>query len=276
MMSLSEAAQAIGARHYGRDLRFASVSSDTRTLERGALFVALRGERFDGHEFLATARQCGAIAAMVEDTMVDDTMADDNFEKSAADPALPCLVVKDTRIGLGRLAAHWRGRFAIPLIAVTGSNGKTTVKEMIAAILRACHGEARALATEGNFNNDIGLPLTLLRLREQHACAVVEFGMNHPGETAYLADIARPTVALVNNAQREHQEFMSSVAAVTRGVRRLLARTQCRALRQCSRFRPGSAGAGGGAVRRHRFRQRDCAARAGRRGEVRTPCRRQA
>ena len=129
---------------------------------------------------------------------------------------LPLLVVGDTRRGLAGLAAHWRSRFDIPLIAVTGSNGKTTVKEMIAAILRAHFGETHVLATEGNLNNDIGLPLTLLNLREHHRVAVVELGMNHPGETASLAAIASPTVALVNNAQREHQEFMKGVAEVAR------------------------------------------------------------
>src|SRR5882672_9661225 len=121
---------------------------------------------------------------------------------------LPFVVVNDTRLALGRLAAHWRGRFDIPLVAVTGSNGKTTVKEMIAAILRAHFGEPHTLANEGNLNNDIGLPLTLLKLRRNHRAAVVELGVNHPGETATLAAIASPTVALINNAQREHQEFM--------------------------------------------------------------------
>jgi UDP-N-acetylmuramoyl-tripeptide--D-alanyl-D-alanine ligase len=206
MMSLREASAAIGAMALGEDIRFSSVSTDSRTLPRGALFVALRGEHLNGHRFLDAARERGAAAAMV-----------DEESKSTAESArLPLLVVGDTRQALGRLAATWRARFAIPLIAVTGSNGKTTVKEMIAAILRAQFGAERVLATEGNLNNDIGLPLTLLRLREAHRAAVVEVGMNHPGETAALAGIASPTVALVNNAQREHQEFLSGVAAVAR------------------------------------------------------------
>jgi UDP-N-acetylmuramoyl-tripeptide--D-alanyl-D-alanine ligase len=204
MMSMREASAAIGARTMGEDVRFLSVSTDSRTLARGALFVALRGERFDGHRFLDAARDRGAAAAMVDE------------DSSAGSPGMPRLVLRDTRLGLGRLAAHWRGRFDIPLIAVTGSNGKTTVKEMIAAILRAHFGDARVLATEGNLNNDIGLPLTLLGLRDAHRAAVVELGMNHPGETAALAAIASPTVALVNNAQREHQEFMRGVAEVAR------------------------------------------------------------
>jgi len=203
MMSLREASAAIGAKAFGGDVRFASVSTDSRTLARGALFVALRGERFDGHQFLTAARERGAAAAMV----------DENLKEA---PQLPALVVGDTRVSLGRLAAKWRERFDIPLVAVTGSNGKTTVKEMIAAILRAHFGEAQVLATEGNLNNDIGLPLMVLGLRESHRAAVIEVGMNHPGETGSLAAIASPTVALINNAQREHQEFMKDVASVAR------------------------------------------------------------
>ncbi|MHB8666603.1 MAG: UDP-N-acetylmuramoyl-tripeptide--D-alanyl-D-alanine ligase [Burkholderiales bacterium] len=205
MMDLREAALGANAETRGDNARFAMVSSDTRTLGAGALFVALRGERFDGHEYLAAARERGAVAAMV-----------DRRAPAAAGGAapLPLLVVDDTRLGLGRLAAYWRGKFSLPLIAVTGSNGKTTVKEMIAAVLSEHAGPDRAYATPGNLNNDIGVPLTLLGLRARHACAVVELGMNHAGETAYLADIVRPTVALVNNAQREHQEFMHSVEEV--------------------------------------------------------------
>ena len=206
MMSLREASAAIGARAMGTDARFSSVSTDSRTLARGALFVALRGEHFDGHRFLSSARERGAAAAMVDEAS--------KLTPEAA--GLPLLVVAHTRTCLGRLAAKWRTRFDIPLIAVTGSNGKTTVKEMIAAILRAHFGAAETLATEGNLNNDIGLPLTVLGLRKAHRAAVIEVGMNHPGETATLAAIASPTVALVNNAQREHQEFMKDVAAVAR------------------------------------------------------------
>lgn len=204
MMDLREAARAVAGEALGANARFAAVSSDTRTIAQGALFVALRGERFDGHEYLAAASARGAVAAMVD------------RPPPTADSAapLPLLVVDDTRLGLGRLAAYWRGKFALPLIAVAGSNGKTTVKEMIASILAEHAGPGRAYATPGNLNNEIGVPLTLLGLRAQHACAVVELGMNHPGETAYLAGIARPTVALVNNAQREHQEFMHSVEDV--------------------------------------------------------------
>ena len=206
MMKVREAAAAIGGNVQGADATFASVSSDSRSLRGGELFVALRGERFDGHQFIAAARQSGAAAAMV----------DADGARDAGQAGLPLLVVDDTRLALGRLSSHWRRRFSIPLVAVTGSNGKTTVKEMIASVLRAEHGDEHTLATEGNLNNDIGVPLTLLRLRAAHRCAVIELGMNHPGETAYLAALAAPTVALVNNAQREHQEFMKSVADVAR------------------------------------------------------------
>ena len=203
-MDLREAAQGTGGELRGANARFTMVSSDTRTIEDGALFVALRGERYDGHAYLDAARARGAVAAIVER----------RAPPASDDSPLPLLLVDDTRLGLGRLAAYWRGKFKLPLIAVAGSNGKTTVKEMIAAILAEHAGADRAYATQGNLNNDIGVPLTLLGLRAQHTCAVVELGMNHPGETAYLAGIAQPTVALVNNAQREHQEFMQSVEDV--------------------------------------------------------------
>jgi UDP-N-acetylmuramoyl-tripeptide--D-alanyl-D-alanine ligase len=204
MLTLAQAAQALGATVVGADARFESVSTDSRTLERGALFVALRGEKFDGHDYVAAARERGAAAAMVE-----------RVAGVAAQAAgMPLLVVGDAKLALGALAKHWRARFRIAAIGVVGSNGKTTVKEMLAGCLREQFGPERVLATTGNFNNDIGLPLTCLRLRDAHASAVLEIGMNHPGETAYLAGIAQPTVALVNNAQREHQEFMKSVAEV--------------------------------------------------------------
>ncbi|MBC7726738.1 MAG: UDP-N-acetylmuramoyl-tripeptide--D-alanyl-D-alanine ligase [Microbacteriaceae bacterium] len=175
------------------------VHSDTRTLQPGDLFVALRGERFDANEFIAQARDQGAVAALAH--------------RGRIPAGFDGLEVDDSKLALGQLAVAWRARFELPLIAVTGSNGKTTVTQMIAAILRAWQPQA-VLATQGNFNNDIGLPLTLLRLRAGDRVGVLELGMNHPGEIDYLARIARPTVALVNNAQREHQEFMASVEAV--------------------------------------------------------------
>ncbi len=181
------------------------VHTDTRSLRAGDLFVALRGERFDANDFLAQAKSAGAVAALAE--------------RGLDDAGLPGLEVADSGAALMQLGGGWRARLQLPLIAVTGSNGKTTVTQMIATILRTWLGNA-ALGTEGNFNNHIGVPLTLLRLRQDHQvwhrAAVVELGMNHPGEIAQLAAIAAPTVALVNNAQREHQEFMASVEAVAR------------------------------------------------------------
>lgn len=177
------------------------VHTDTRSLQAGDLFVALKGERFDAHDFLVEAGARGAVAALAQHGL------------EAAE--LPGLQVTNSLHALGALAKGWRAQFDLPLIAVTGSNGKTTVTQMIASVLRAWVGDD-ALSTQGNFNNDIGVPLTLLRLRSTHRAAVVELGMNHPGEIARLAALAAPTVALVNNAQREHQEFMETVEAVAR------------------------------------------------------------
>ncbi len=201
MMDTKTAAQAVDGQLIGDNVGFQRVVTDSRGLESGDLFVALKGERFDGHEFVAAALAQGATAALV-----------------AADraPALPgdLIAVPDPLAALGRLAAFWRAKFDIPLAVVVGSNGKTTVKEMTAAIFRAHFGDAAVLATQGNLNNAIGLPLTLLRLRQTHRAAVVELGMNHRGETRELGAIAQPTITIVNNAQREHQEFMESVAEV--------------------------------------------------------------
>ena len=182
------------------DASFDGVSTDSRNVAAGNLFVALRGERFDAHEFLPQVAARNVAALVVE--------------KIPAGLKVPALVVPDTRVALGEIAHYWRRQYKLPLIGVTGSNGKTTVKEMIAAILEAAYGAGQYLATRGNFNNDIGVPLTLLRLTADCKAAVIELGMNHPGEIALLSAIAEPTVGLVNNAQREHQEFMASVAAV--------------------------------------------------------------
>ena len=203
MMNLQQAGRWLPlARVVGdSSIRFSRVHTDTRTLQAGDLFVALKGDNFDAHDFLAQAREKGAVAAIAQHGL--------------AESGFPGLEVADSKRALGELAAAWRAQFNLPLIAVTGSNGKTTLTQMIASILRAWKA-GRAFATEGNFNNDIGVPLTLLRLRSSHQAAVVELGMNHPGEIAYLARLAKPTVAVVNNAQREHLEFMSTVEAVAR------------------------------------------------------------
>ena len=175
------------------------VHTDTRSLAGGDLFVALKGEKFDAELFLPQAKALGAVAAIA------------NGGLNQAE--LSGLEVADTRLALGELATRWRAQFTLPLVAVTGSNGKTTVTQMLGSVLKVWKQEL-AWATKGNLNNDIGVPLTLLGLRAQHEAAVVELGMNHPGEIAYLAAIAQPTVALVNNAQREHLEFMHTVEAV--------------------------------------------------------------
>jgi len=180
---------------------FSRVHTDSRTAAPGDLFVALKGERFDAHDFLPEVVARGVAAVLVA------------HETNAG---VTAIVAADTRLALGQLAAGWRRQFQLPTVAVTGSNGKTTVKEMIAAIFAAAVGSEQRLATGGNLNNDIGLPLTVLRLRAQHRLAVLELGMNHPGETVYLAGIAQATVAVITNAQREHQEFMVNVEAVAR------------------------------------------------------------
>jgi UDP-N-acetylmuramoyl-tripeptide--D-alanyl-D-alanine ligase len=184
------------------DAQFDGVSTDSRNVSSNNLFVALRGERFDAHEFLNDVAAKGVAAVMVE--RVPEGLR------------MPAIVVPDTRVALGEIARYWRRQFSLPIIAVTGSNGKTTVKEMIAAILTAAFGADRQMATRGNLNNEIGVPQTLFRLNKEYQAAVIELGMNHPGEIATLAAIALPTVALVNNAQREHQEFMESVEAVAK------------------------------------------------------------
>jgi len=203
MMTLEQAVSWIpGARLVGDGKTYIDrVHTDTRTLAAGDLFVALKGERFDANDFLTEAKASGAAAAIAH--------------RGLEAASLPGFEVPDTLAALGALATGWRAQFQLPLIAVTGSNGKTTVTQMIASILAASSGE-RSLATMGNFNNEIGLPLTVLRLRAHHQLAVVELGMNHPGEIERLAAIAQPTIALVNNAQREHQEFMETVEAVAR------------------------------------------------------------
>jgi UDP-N-acetylmuramoyl-tripeptide--D-alanyl-D-alanine ligase len=199
MMSLWEVAHLLGGEFRGKDAHFAAVSTDSRQLLAGELFIALQGVNFDGHGFVAAAQERGACGALVERFLNVD---------------LPQIQLADTRLALGRLGAIWRARFQGPLIALTGSNGKTTVKEMIAAILRC---RAQVLATQGNLNNDIGVPLTLLRLNAEYAYAVVEMGANHLGEINYLTQLARPDVALVNNAGPAHLEGFGSLDGVAKG-----------------------------------------------------------
>ena len=205
MMDTATAARAMAARVVGGNVTFSGVATDSRALRSGELFVALKGERFDGHDFVPEAFERGAAVAVV---------ASDRAGAFEGRVTGSLLAVADPLAALAALAAYWRRRFTLPVAAIVGSNGKTTVKEMCAAILRAEFGADHVLATAGNLNNQIGLPLTVLGLREEHRAAAVEIGMNHPGETATLASVAQPTISVINNAQREHQEFMGSVADV--------------------------------------------------------------
>jgi UDP-N-acetylmuramoyl-tripeptide--D-alanyl-D-alanine ligase len=195
---LADVAAAVGGRLQGADAAFAGVSTDSRTIEAGMLFVALAGERFDGNEFVAAAAARGAAGAVVS---------------APADGALSQVVVGDTQAALTALAAAWRGESAALVVGVGGSNGKTTTKELLAAILA---GIGPTLATRGNLNNHIGVPLTLLRLEPAHRYAVVEMGANHPGEIAALAAVAKPAIALVTNAGDEHLEGFGDLAGVAR------------------------------------------------------------
>jgi UDP-N-acetylmuramoyl-tripeptide--D-alanyl-D-alanine ligase len=214
-MRLQEAAEVLSARRQGDNVLFTGVSTDSRTVCPGELFVALAGENYDGHQFVRAAQERGAVAAMVEHKLNDAALSTD----------FPLVCVENTRSSLGQLSARWRQRFSTPLAAVTGSNGKTTVKEMLAAILcedveengvMPVDRSSRVLATVGNLNNDIGVPLMLLRLREIHQYAVIEMGMNHAGEIAYLTRLAQPDVAVITNAGAAHIEGLGSVEAVAR------------------------------------------------------------
>lgn len=180
-------------------LRDVSLSTDTRTIEPGQIFAAIAGDHFDGHDYVQVAKDKGAAVALLA---------------HAADVDIPQFILGDVQQVLTKVATLWRRRFSIPVVAVTGSNGKTTTKEMIAAIFTAWLGHENYLSTAGNLNNQLGVPLSVLRLKPKYKAAVFELGMNHPGEIAPLAAIAAPTIALINNAQREHQEYMHSVDAV--------------------------------------------------------------
>ena len=195
-MNLSRAAKSLGATFQGGDVEFRGCSTDTRTLARDELFIAIKGIHFDGHNFLQSASEGGAAAAMVEKNCRQE---------------LPLLIVDDTKRAMGRLAGFWRSEFEIPLIAITGSNGKTTVKEMLVSILGQI---APVLATRGNLNNDIGVPLTLFGLGQEHAYAVIEMGANHPGEIAWLSNLARPTIAVITQCAPAHLEGFESIDGV--------------------------------------------------------------
>ncbi|MCG8670182.1 MAG: UDP-N-acetylmuramoyl-tripeptide--D-alanyl-D-alanine ligase [Pseudomonadales bacterium] len=197
-MRLAEAAKAINGELKGTDVAFASVSTDTRTLAKGDLFVALKGPNFNGHTYVKTAEELGASALMVSEKVDSD---------------LPTIIVENTLHGLGALAAAWKSQFDIPTVAVTGSCGKTSVKEMVATIM-SLSGET--LATKGNYNNEIGVPLTLLSINEKHRYAVIELGANHIGEIAYTVSLVKPNVATITNAGSAHIEGFGSAENVAR------------------------------------------------------------
>jgi UDP-N-acetylmuramoyl-tripeptide--D-alanyl-D-alanine ligase len=186
-----------------------AVRTDSRSVVAGDLFIALKGEKFDGSAFLAQAQAQGAVAVLFEAANAGQAQQLPDLKNVT----VPAFCVSNARAALGDLAAQWRRQFELSLIGVTGSNGKTTVTQMIASVLRA-DTAFPSLSTQGNLNNEIGVPLTLFNLRAEHRRAVVELGMNHPGEIEVLAQFAQPSIGLVNNAQREHQEFMSTVEAV--------------------------------------------------------------
>lgn len=205
MATLSYVADKVEGRLVGADNSFDGVSTDTRHLTAGELFVALKGPHFDGNEYVVQAQERGAAGAMVE---------------AVHRCALSQIHVRDTRAALGRFAKAWRSQFDIPVIGITGSNGKTTVKEMVARILE---GLGRTLSTRGNLNNDIGVPLTLLRLRQTYRYAVIEMGANHRGEIAYLTGLAKPGVGIVTNAAFAHLEGFGSALGVAEAKGELFA-----------------------------------------------------
>jgi len=202
-MTLSRAATLLGLKEAFPETEFQGISIDSRTLLAGNLFAAIPGERVDGHDFIKEVYQKGAVAALVTRRMECD---------------IPQILVNDMTVALGQLAAAWRQAFHLPIVAVTGSNGKTTLKNMIAAIMTAaCNGnEAEVLATKGTLNNHLGLPLTLFRLNQHHRYAAIEMGMNHFGEISYLTQLTKPTVAVINNAAAAHLEGVGDVAGVAR------------------------------------------------------------
>jgi UDP-N-acetylmuramoyl-tripeptide--D-alanyl-D-alanine ligase len=197
-MSLSKAAKAIDSSFNGDDIMFSGCSTDSRTIKNGNLFIALAGENFDGHDYVSVAEDNGASSIMLEREV--------NHTK-------PALLVKDTRKAMGLLAKSWRVELSIPLVAITGSNGKTTVKEMVNSILSEI---SEVHATSGNFNNDIGVPLTLFGLNKKHQYAVIEMGANHPGEIEWLTSIASPNVAVITQCAPSHLEGFGSVEGVAK------------------------------------------------------------
>ncbi|WP_092484910.1 UDP-N-acetylmuramoyl-tripeptide--D-alanyl-D-alanine ligase [Candidatus Ichthyocystis hellenicum] len=205
-MKLSHLAAVLGGEHYGEDLTFHGVETDTRSLSENSslvLFVALKGSRFDGHNFLEAAEKRGVLAFLVS-------------SREVLPPKASAVVVPDTNKALLLMATQWRNNFSIPVVCIAGSNGKTTVRSMVSAILEEALGAGNYLATIGNFNNHIGVPKTLFNLNPKHRVAVVEVGMNHPGEMRPLLTVIKPTISVVTNTLREHIGFMQSLDAIAK------------------------------------------------------------
>ncbi|MBV8803118.1 MAG: UDP-N-acetylmuramoyl-tripeptide--D-alanyl-D-alanine ligase, partial [Gammaproteobacteria bacterium] len=202
-LSLAEISILLNCAKPKQDATIHGISKDTRSIMPGNLYIAIKGEQFDGHHFITDAAKKGASAALVTHHV---------------DANIPQIIVKDTIDALGQLSAYWRNRFSLPLIGVTGSNGKTTLKNMIASILKtACDNDAnQVLATEGNLNNNIGLPLMLSRLDAKHKFGVLEMGMNHFNEISYLTHLTKPLIAVINNAAESHLEEVKNIAGVAK------------------------------------------------------------
>lgn len=207
-MQLSELAQVVNGVLVGNDMSFQHITTDSRSVVSGDLFVAIHGDRFDGHHYVEAVSKMGATAALISQDMV---------------VSMPVIKVKDTRIALGQMAGAWRLKHPIPVIAVTGSNGKTTVKEMIARILS---NVGLTMATQGNFNNEIGLPITLMRLNEEIAYAVIEMGANHMGEIGYLTQLTKPSIRVITNAGTAHLEGFGSIEGVAKTKGEILSQLQ--------------------------------------------------
>ncbi|HEY8518437.1 MAG TPA: UDP-N-acetylmuramoyl-tripeptide--D-alanyl-D-alanine ligase [Gammaproteobacteria bacterium] len=202
--TLAAVAREVQGNLHGADAPFGAVSTDSRTLEKGSLFVAIKGERFDGNDYVGAAHSKGAAGALVS---------------RVSEVPLPQVEVNDTRQAFGRMARAWRRNFTVPVVAVTGSSGKTTVKELIGTILSV---RRKVCVTAGSLNNDIGLPLTLMRISPEHEAVVVELGANHPGEIDYLAGVAEPTIGVITNAAAAHLEGFGSIEGVVAAKGELL------------------------------------------------------
>ena len=203
-MLLSEAAKSVGSTLSGEDIVFSGCSTDSRTIEKGNLFIALKGEYFDGHEYVSIAEKNGA-SSLIVDSDVSNTK--------------PFIKVKNTRKAMGLLAKSWREKITIPLVAITGSNGKTTVKEMVTSILSTV---SNVHATSGNLNNDIGVPKTLFGLNESHSYAVIEMGANHLGEIEWLSKIASPNIAVITQCAPAHLEGFKNIQSVAKAKAEIL------------------------------------------------------